>query len=204
MDEEITRLFRVRRTVLEMLRDRSYNVQESDLNLKRDEFIQKFGNPVNKEALFIETNKGPNPADKMYVFFPVGPKVGVPVVRDVANKMKADNVLRGIVVVPAAMSAPARAAISQINKILNIEVFEEAELVNNITEHKLINEYYVLDDKAKKELLAKYRVQETQVYLLLSYFPQSSFSDSPFSIMNLRGRYEHTLFRSKIRIHDCL
>ncbi|XP_010533051.1 PREDICTED: DNA-directed RNA polymerase subunit 5-like protein 1 isoform X2 [Tarenaya hassleriana] len=175
MDEEITRLFRVRRTVLEMLRDRSYNVQESDLNLKRDEFIQKFGNPVNKEALFIETNKGPNPADKMYVFFPVGPKVGVPVVRDVANKMKADNVLRGIVVVPAAMSAPARAAISQINKILNIEVFEEAELVNNITEHKLINEYYVLDDKAKKELLAKYRVQETQLPRILVSDPVARY-----------------------------
>lgn len=69
MEEEITRLFKVRRTVLQMLRDRGYNVEESDLNMKREEFIQKFCkaplNKVNKEALFFEANKGPNSADKV-------------------------------------------------------------------------------------------------------------------------------------------
>lgn len=68
VDDEITRLFKVRRTVLQMLRDRGYNIEECDLNLKREEFVQKYCaavNKVNKEALFLEANKGPNPDDKV-------------------------------------------------------------------------------------------------------------------------------------------
>lgn len=70
MDEEVTRLFKVRRTVLQMLRDRGYSIEESDLNMKREEFVQKFckaANKVNKEALFFAANKGPNPADKVHL-----------------------------------------------------------------------------------------------------------------------------------------
>lgn len=74
LDDEITRLFKVRRTVLQMLRDRGYTIEESDLNLKREEFVQRFCKPmnnmnkVNKEALFVAANKGPNPADKVHTY----------------------------------------------------------------------------------------------------------------------------------------
>jgi len=71
MDDEITRIFKVRRTVLQMLRDRGYTIEESDLNLKREEFVQRFCktmNKVNKEALFVSANKGPNPADKVHTY----------------------------------------------------------------------------------------------------------------------------------------
>ncbi|CAH8280057.1 unnamed protein product [Arabidopsis lyrata] len=182
LDDEITRLFKVRRTVLQMLRDRGYTIEESDLNLKREEFVQRFCKPmnnmnkVNKEALFVAANKGPNPADKIYVFYPEGPKVGVPVIKkEVAIKMRDDKVPRGIVVVPMPITGPARMAISELNKILTIEVFEEAELVTNITEHKLINKYYVLDDQAKKELLKTYTVQDTQLPRILVSDPLARY-----------------------------
>lgn len=71
MDDEITRIFKVRRTVLQMLRDRGYTIEDSDLNLKREEFVQRFCKPmnkVNKEALFVTANKGPNPADKVHTY----------------------------------------------------------------------------------------------------------------------------------------
>jgi len=71
MDDEITRIFKVRRTVLQMLRDRGYTIEESDMNLKREEFVQRFCktmNKVNKEALFVSANKGPNPADKVHTY----------------------------------------------------------------------------------------------------------------------------------------
>ncbi|AED96981.1 DNA-directed RNA polymerase subunit 5-like protein 1 [Arabidopsis thaliana] len=179
MDDEITRIFKVRRTVLQMLRDRGYTIEESDLNLKREEFVQRFCktmNKVNKEALFVSANKGPNPADKIYVFYPEGPKVGVPVIKkEVAIKMRDDKVHRGIVVVPMAITAPARMAVSELNKMLTIEVFEEAELVTNITEHKLVNKYYVLDDQAKKKLLNTYTVQDTQLPRILVTDPLARY-----------------------------
>ncbi|CAH2069579.1 unnamed protein product [Thlaspi arvense] len=179
VDDEITRLFKVRRTVLQMLRDRGYTIEESDLDLKREEFVQKFCkamNKVNKEALFIAANKGPNPEDKIYVFYPEGPKVGVPVIKkDVVMKMRDDKVPRGIVVVPLPITGAARSALLEINKVLTIEVFEEAELVTNITEHKLINKYYVLDNQAKKELLKKYTVQDTQLPRILVSDPVARY-----------------------------
>ncbi|XP_010443508.1 PREDICTED: DNA-directed RNA polymerase subunit 5-like protein 1 [Camelina sativa] len=178
-DDEITRIFKVRRTVLQMLRDRGYTIEDSDLNLKREEFVQRFcktTNKVNKEALFVAANKGPNPADKIYVFYPEGPKVGVPIIKkEVALKMRDDKVPRGIIVVPMAITGPARLAVLELNKILTIEVFEEAELVTNITEHKLINKYYVLDDQAKKELLKKYTVQDTQLPRILITDPLARY-----------------------------
>ncbi|VVB16386.1 unnamed protein product [Arabis nemorensis] len=180
MEEEITKLFKVRRTVLQMLRDRGYNIEESDLNMKREEFIQKFCkaplNKVNKEALFFAANKGPNSADKIYVFFPEGPKVGVSVIKnDVAMKMGGDKVTRGIIIVPMPITGPAKSYLVEVNKILTIEVFEEAELVTNITDHKLINKYYVLDDQAKKELLTKYTVKDTQLPRILLSDPLARY-----------------------------
>lgn len=67
-DDEITRVFKVHRTVLQMMRDRGYNIEESDIELKREDFVEKFCkamNKVNKEALFLTANKGPNPEDKV-------------------------------------------------------------------------------------------------------------------------------------------
>lgn len=202
VDDEITRLFKVRRTVLQMLRDRGYNIEESDLNLKREEFVQKYCaalNKVNKEALFLEANKGPNP-DKVrthfklslysllamlslvsifelvqiYVFYPEG-KVGVQVIKNLVMKMRDDKVHRGIIVVPLPITAAAKKGIVELNKVVTVEVFEEAELVTNITEHKLINKYYVLDNQAKKELLKKYTVQDTQLPRILVSDPVARY-----------------------------
>lgn len=113
---------------------------------------------------------------QIYVFYPEGPKVGVPVIKkEVAIKMRDDKVHRGIVVVPMAITAPARMAVSELNKMLTIEVFEEAELVTNITEHKLVNKYYVLDDQAKKKLLNTYTVQDTQLPRILVTDPLARY-----------------------------
>lgn len=95
--------------------------------------------------------------------------------KDVALKMRDDKVPRGIIVVPMPITGPARMAVLELNKILTIEVFEEAELVTNITEHKLINKYYVLDDQAKKELLKKYTVQDTQLPRILISDPLARY-----------------------------
>nr|VDC98966.1 unnamed protein product [Brassica rapa] len=154
-----------------MLKDRGYNIEESDIELKREDFVQNFCkamNKVNKEALFVTADKGPNPEDKIYVLYPEGPKVGVPIIKkDVVMKMRDDKVTRGIIVVPQPITGAAKNAIIELNKILTIEVFEEAELVTNIAEHKLINKYYVLDNQAKKELLQEYTVQDTQLPRIL-------------------------------------
>ncbi|KAJ1677609.1 DNA-directed RNA polymerases II 24 kDa polypeptide (RNA polymerase II subunit 5) [Spiromyces aspiralis] len=44
-----------------------------------------------------------------------------------------------------------------------IESFSESELLVNITEHELVPKHEILSSEEKKELLAKYRLKETQL-----------------------------------------
>lgn len=52
-EDEITRLWRIRTTVMQMLNDRGYHVLESELKTKKSEFIQKYGEGMKREDLFI-------------------------------------------------------------------------------------------------------------------------------------------------------
>ncbi|XWS73346.1 hypothetical protein CRYUN_Cryun02cG0120400 [Craigia yunnanensis] len=143
-EEQITKLFKARRTVVQMLRDRGYSVDDSDIQMQENNSLRNL----------------------IYVFFPAEQKVGVPMVGNCAKQMKADNVSNAILVVQkalTALTAPAKAAIGEINSYFYMEVFEEAELLTNITEHIFVPKHTVLKDQEKKELLKKYRVKETQV-----------------------------------------
>ncbi|XWS71024.1 hypothetical protein CRYUN_Cryun03dG0101500 [Craigia yunnanensis] len=79
-EEQITKLFKARRTVVQMLWDRGYSVDDSDIKMTRQQFIQKFGDNVHlkRDDLLILCNKGDAPTDQIYVFFPAEQKVGVP------------------------------------------------------------------------------------------------------------------------------
>ncbi|XP_012470963.1 DNA-directed RNA polymerases II and IV subunit 5A [Gossypium raimondii] len=176
-EEQNTKLFKARRTVVQMLRDRGYSVPDSDIKMTRQQFIEKYGENVHlkRDDLLILCSKGDAPTDQIYVFFPAEVKVGVPMVRNCAKRMKADNVYNAILVVQRALTAPAKAAINEINSYFHMEVFEEAELLTNITEHMFVPKHTVLTNQEKKELLAKYRVKETQLPRILVSDPVAKY-----------------------------
>ena len=71
------RLYRVRRTVLQMLRDRGYYVDLADIDETEDAFTEKFTQMPNRDAMTILVQKKDNPSDQIYVFWPTDPKIGV-------------------------------------------------------------------------------------------------------------------------------
>ncbi|KAL6958890.1 DNA-directed RNA polymerases II and IV subunit 5A [Sarracenia purpurea var. burkii] len=162
-DEEITKLYRIRRTVLQMLRDRGYVVPDQEVDMTKQQFIQKVGDNVKREDLLIRKSMRNDSSDEIYVFFPEEPKVGVKTMKNYTNRMKSDNVFRAILVVQQNLTPFARACISEISSKFHLEVFQDAELLVNIKEHVLVPEHQLLTNEEKKTLLERYTVKETQL-----------------------------------------
>jgi hypothetical protein len=61
----VGRLYRIRRTVMQMLRDRGYLVVDHELATSRRDFLRKFGESFHREDLLINKYKKNDPSDQV-------------------------------------------------------------------------------------------------------------------------------------------
>ncbi|KAK4285399.1 hypothetical protein QN277_002099 [Acacia crassicarpa] len=160
---EFNRLYKIRKTVMQILRDRGYLVTDYEINMNKNEFRDKYSENMKREDLLINKAKKDNSSDQIFVFFPEESKVGVKTIKTYLNRMKSENVSKAILVVQQNMTPIARSSIAAVNSKFDLEVFQEAELLVNIKEHVLVPEHQVLTDTEKKTLLERYTVKETQL-----------------------------------------
>ncbi|XP_022034177.1 DNA-directed RNA polymerases II and IV subunit 5A isoform X2 [Helianthus annuus] len=123
-EEEIRRLFRIRRTVMQMLRDRGYLVGEFEINMDMNELLRKYGENMKREDLLISKAKTNDSSDQIYVFFPEEPKVGVKTLKTYTERMKSENVFRAVLVVRENLTPFARTCMSEIATKFHLEVFQ--------------------------------------------------------------------------------
>ncbi|KAL1333022.1 hypothetical protein AAHE18_11G070300 [Arachis hypogaea] len=162
-EEKINRLYRIRKTMMQMLRDRNYLVGDFKIKMSREDFRRKYGENMKREDLVINKSKKDNSSDQIYVFFPEEAKVGVKTLKTYTNQMNSENVFRAILVFQQNLTPFASTCISEDSANFYLEVFHEAELLINIKEHVLIPELQVLTDAEKKTLIERYTVKETQL-----------------------------------------
>ncbi|KAL5768806.1 hypothetical protein ACOSQ2_015589 [Xanthoceras sorbifolium] len=135
-DEEIKRLFKIRRTVMEMLRDRYYLVSDFEINMTKEQFLSKYGENMKREDLVINKARRNNSSDQIYVFFPDDQK---------------------------SLTPQARLCIRELFTKFHLETFPEAELLANIKDHVFVPKHQVLTNEEKETLLKRYTVKETQL-----------------------------------------
>lgn len=159
------RLYRVRRTVHQMLRDRGFMVDLRDINLTEEEFKSKFGELPQRENMTILVQKRDDPTDQIFVFWPSDAKVGVKPIKRYMERMAEENVKRAMLIVQTNMTAFAKQAIVEFSAQQGVvlEHFQEAELLVNITEHVLVPMHQLLTKEEKQILLSKYKLKEAQL-----------------------------------------
>jgi len=164
LQAEASKMFRVRKTCYKMLNKRGYIVPENELNMTTDDFRAKFGDAPSREALTILVEKTDDSADQLFVFFPEDEKVGVKPIKTFCERMKGEGVLRAIIVVKINLTPFAKQAIREMTQRgYKVEYFRDAELLVDITEHKLVPEHVLLSPQQKQELLTRYRLKDTQL-----------------------------------------
>jgi DNA-directed RNA polymerase I, II, and III subunit RPABC1 len=112
-ESEISKFFKIRKTVLKMLEDRGYVVLAEDKEKRYDEWKAEF----KKDSLCFLTSKENNKSELIYVEFNFDPKIGVEQIERFAKKIEAQDVRNGIMIIKGTISALAK----QVN--INLIIF---------------------------------------------------------------------------------
>jgi len=164
LSSDVSRVYRVRKTCFKMLSKRGYIVADENLEQTTDSFRNTFGDSPSRESLTILLEKADDNTDQIFVFFPEDDKVGVKPIKTYCERMKAENVFKAIIVVKTNLTAFAKQAIREVSQRgYRIEYFRDAELLVDITEHRLVPTHAVLTDTQKQELLNRYRLKPSQL-----------------------------------------
>ncbi|KHJ86123.1 RNA polymerase Rpb5 domain protein [Oesophagostomum dentatum] len=167
-EQETYKLWRVRKTIMQMCHDRGYLVTQEELDQTLDEFKEMFGDRPSERKparsdLTILVAHNDDPTDQMFVFFPEDTKIGIKTIKAICQQMQEQTITRAIIVVQSGMTPSAKQAIADMAPKYILEHFLESELMVNITEHELVPEHVVMTSDEKAELLARYKLKDTQL-----------------------------------------
>jgi DNA-directed RNA polymerases I, II, and III subunit RPABC1 len=151
--------FKVRNTLLEMLKDRNYDINDSEFNISFDVFSAMYSE--NKQDLVFNKK---NEENKIYVHFYIesknfGKKELTNILTVIDEKYGSDNINILIVL----EDKPTSTIQKELEENDNIEIFFAKKLMFNITKHVLIPKHKLLNESEIKEILDKYQCKKNQL-----------------------------------------
>ncbi|CAK5268637.1 unnamed protein product [Mycena citricolor] len=163
--DESAKLWKVNRTIHELVKDRGFSVSEDELTMDLPTFRESFAKhgSIDRNSLNFYTNSPTDPTEQIFVFFSDEKNVGVKTMRKLLSILEEKSIQRGIIVFPQTMTSSARKVITAMAATYRLEEFSESDLLVNIVHHTLVPRHDVLSPEQKKLLLEKYRLKETQL-----------------------------------------
>ncbi|KAI9594860.1 RNA polymerase Rpb5, C-terminal domain-containing protein [Syncephalis fuscata] len=163
--QEITRLWKVYRTIHQLCHDRGYLVSQADMEMDYEQFRTQFArnNVVDRSTMMFLVQKRDDPTEQLTVFFPDEKSVGIKTARKYCERMITQGIRRGVVIYIKTITSSAQKVFAASSRKVEVEMFQEAELLVNITHHQLVPKHVVLSVEEKQTLLQRYRLKETQL-----------------------------------------
>ncbi|PIA48189.1 hypothetical protein AQUCO_01400634v1 [Aquilegia coerulea] len=166
--QESHRYYLARRTTLEMLRDRGYDVSASvnEIGLSLQGFRSVFGQQPNLEQLRITVPLLSDPTKKIMVYFCGNGKVNKPAVTRILQQItNSADLHRLILIVENQITHVAKQHLKLCR--VKVEDFQITDLLVNMTKHVLMPKHEILSSVEKDKLLKKYSVTENQIPRML-------------------------------------
>ena len=160
---EASHLFRIRRTLLKMLKKRSYVVDAAQLAMTPLCFVDQFGDQPKQNDLTILAEHETDAEDQLFVFLPDDDKVCVKTIKQYCEMMKEASVSHAILVVKQGVTPFAKTALQEMASTYLIEHFRDAELLVDVTEHRLVPAHALLSPEDRQALLDRYKLLAEQL-----------------------------------------
>ncbi|KAJ3197474.1 hypothetical protein HK101_003172 [Irineochytrium annulatum] len=147
-----------------MVKDRNYEVADQELNMTLDQFRSQYDRQgvIERTALtFLVEHVSER--DQLLVFFADDETVGIKPIKKYCEQMMQQSIMKAIVIYQKNLTPSAHKVIHEMAPKYAIEIFQEAELLVNITQHTLVPKHVVLSKEQKATLLARYRLKDTQL-----------------------------------------
>ena len=168
--EEVNKLYRIRRTLLQMMQARGYNVPVKVLQLSPQSFQQQLNEGRTRACLNFELSKLDEEDSKLMILFSDDLSIKVSTIASIAQRMNKEAIKRTIIVGKGKITPSAKKAIDEFMSHFIIEFFEDNELLEDITEQESVPNYLVLDHQEKQALLSRYGIKQ-------NLLPKISVSD---------------------------
>lgn len=160
MEERHRSLWLSRRTALEMLRDRGYDVPEDEISTSLEEFKETYPNvhlvPRPLERLFTKGESA------LLLHFLEDSKLSVKNIKPILETAKVQGVTGILLIIKESMSSQVSEEIRSI-KELEIEVFKESDLVFNVTKHELVPRHRIMAEEEKHRFLNERKLKENEL-----------------------------------------
>ncbi|TFK27159.1 DNA-directed RNA polymerase I [Coprinopsis marcescibilis] len=159
------KLWKVRRTVCEMVKDRGYLVSDDEINMSLEQFRANYETglgTIDRSQICFPCTLATDPSQQIYIMFVEERSVVIKTARKFTDILSDRGMTRGILIYPGVLTPSAKKHIYD-PKFAHVEAFAEAELLVNVTHHTLVPRHQVLSPEEKKTLLDRYRLKETQL-----------------------------------------
>tara|TARA_B110000483_G_C18205212_1_gene547244 strand:- start:1627 stop:2235 length:609 start_codon:yes stop_codon:yes gene_type:complete len=171
--EERNTLYNIRKTILEMLKDRNYTVPSSE-NITFDEFSIKFKNK-NIDIYVDNTNENKG---KAYVYFhnenKTIPKADLKNLLNKTIETYQDEDIKLIIILKEKGNG---SIFKEITKDIykNVEIFMNKNMIINITHHEFVPKHTILTEDEEIEVLDKYSTTKNKLPKILKNDPIAKY-----------------------------